>query len=522
MDFSLIGLTLAISFLFFFYVRKLFFSAKKQSKNVPEPAGAWPIIGHLHLLNGPQMPHKIFGQMAEKYGPIFRLKLGVNQVVIVSDHKIAKECFTTNDRAFANRPKSIASEILGYNYAMFGLGPYGPYWREIRKIVTTEFLSARRIEMLKHVREFEVRSAVKETYEYWLKNNTTSNNLNGAVKIEMKEWFGNLIMNTMVKLLFGVQYTDKEDEERSKAHIAIRRFFELLGVSVVADFLPYLRWLDIGGHEKIMKATAKEIDFIVEDWLAEHRRKRKLRGNNCGDEEDFMDVMLSICEDKNLHGFDADAIIKATCMALQTAGTDTTIVTLIWTLSLLLNNYEALKKAQDELDTHIGKNRRVQESDIKNLVYLQAIVKESLRLYPAAPLILPHESIEDCVVSGYDIPKGTRLLVNIWKLHYDPEIWPNPHEFKPERFLTTHKDVDVRGNHFELIPFGSGRRMCPGVSLALQVLQYVVAVLLQGFDIKRPSDEAIDMSESFGLTILKASPLEVHLTPRLDSNLYYE
>jgi len=136
--------------------------------------------------------------------------------------------------------------------------------------------------------------------------------------------------------------------------------------------------------------------------------------------------------------------------------------------------------------------------------------------------MLPHESIEDCVVSGYDIPKGTRLLVNVWKLQYDPEIWPNPHEFKPERFLTTHKDVDVRGNHFELIPFGSGRRMCPGVSLALQVLQYVVSVLLQGFDIKRPSDEAIDMSESFGLTILKASPLEVHLTPRLNSNLYYE
>ncbi|KAG5613257.1 hypothetical protein H5410_024538 [Solanum commersonii] len=363
--------------------------------------------------------------------------------------------------------------------------------------------------MLKHVREFEVKSAVKETYEYWLKNN-----LNGAVKIEMKEWFGNLIMNTMVKLLFGVQYTGNEDEERSKAHKAIRRLFELLGAFVVADFLPYLRWLDIGGHEKAMKETAKEIDFIVEYWLAEHRRKRKLRGNNCGDEEDFMDVMLSICEDKNLHGFDADAIIKATCMALQTAGTDTTIVTLIWIFSLLLNNHEALKKAQDELDTHIGKNRWVQESDIKNL--------ESLRLYSPGPLLLPHESIEDCVVSGYDIPKGTRLLVNVWKLHNDPKIWPNPHEFKPERFLTTHKDVDVRGNHFELIPFGTGRRIFPGILFALQVVQYVLAILLQGFDIKRPSDEAIDMSESFGLTILKVSPLEVHLTPRLDSNLYYE
>ncbi|KAM3341935.1 hypothetical protein P3S68_026901 [Capsicum galapagoense] len=155
MDFFLIVLTLAISFLLFFFLDKLFFSAKRWSRKVPEAGGAWPIIGHLHLLNGSQMPHKIFGHMDDKYGPIFRLKLGVNQVVIVSDHIIARECFTTNDMAFANRPKSIASEILGYNYAMFGLGPYGPYWREIRKIATIEFLSARRIDMFSHVREFE-------------------------------------------------------------------------------------------------------------------------------------------------------------------------------------------------------------------------------------------------------------------------------------------------------------------------------------------------------------------------------
>ncbi|XP_009795251.1 strychnine-10-hydroxylase [Nicotiana tabacum] len=518
MDLFFIAITLASSFLVSFFLFKQFFSAKTQNRKVPKAAGAWPIIGHLHLLNGSQMPHKIFGHMAEKYGPIFRIKLGVNQVVVVSDAKIAKECFTTNDMAFANRPKSIASEIIGYNYAMFGLGPYGPYWREIRKIATIEFLSTRQVEISSHIRELEVKSAIKEIYEYWLKSKSSS--LNVAVKIEMKEWFGNLIMNTMVKMLFGVRYTGKEEEERGRAHKAIRRFFELMGVSAVADFLPYLRWLDIGGHEKAMKETANEMDSLVEEWLAEHRRQRELRGIKYGDEEDLMDVMLSICEDRDLPGFDADTIIKATCLALQSAGTDTTIVTLTWTLSLILNNYQILKKAQDELDAHVGKHRWVQESDIKNLVYLQAIVKEALRLYPAAPLLLPHECIEDCDISGYDIPKGTRLLVNIWKIHYDPDLWPNPEEFKPERFLTTHKDVDVRGNHFELIPFGSGRRMCPGISMGLQVVQYVLAVLLQGFEIKRPSDEPIDMSESFGLTILKASPLEILLAPRLAPNLY--
>ncbi|XP_055835550.1 cytochrome P450 CYP82D47-like [Solanum dulcamara] len=516
MDSVLIAVTLASSLFVLFLLHKHFFSTKKQSRirRVPEAGGAWPIIGHLHLLGGSesdQLPHKILGRMADKYGPIFGMKLGVHQAIVVSDPKLAKECFTTNDLALASRPKSMASEIIGYKDAMIGLGPYGPYWRETRKIATIELFSTRRIETLKHVREFEVKSAIKEVYNNWVKNN-----LNGAVKMEMKEWIEDLVMNTMGKMLFGKRRRSNEEEGINKAHKAIRRFFELLGAFVVADFLPYLRWLDIGGHEKAMKEVAKELDFVVEEWLAEH----KLKKIKSVEEEDFMDVMLSICEDRDLPGFDADTAIKATCMALLSAGTDTTIVTLTWTLSLLLNNYEALQKAQDELDAHVGKNRWVKESDIKNMVYLQAIIKEALRLYPAAPLSVPHESMEDCTINGYDIPKGTRLLVNLWKIHHDPNIWPNPHEFKPERFLTTHKDVDVRGNHFELLPFGSGRRMCPGISLALQVLPFVIAVLLQGFDMKRTSDEPIDMSESFGLTVLKASPLEVLLAPRLAAVLY--
>ncbi|XP_004238201.2 cytochrome P450 CYP82D47 [Solanum lycopersicum] len=519
MDFFQIVVTLATSFILLFVLHKQFYSVKKQSsssRKVPEAGGAWPIIGHLHLLGGSEsdhLPHKMLGRLADKYGPIFGMKLGVHQVVVVSDHKLATECFTTNDLALAGRPKSMASEIIGYKHAMFGLCSYGPYWRETRKIATIELFSARRIEMLKHIREFEVKSGIKEIYNNWGKNN-----VNGFVKMEMKEWIGDLFMNTMGKILFGKGRRSNEDEGINKAHKAIRRFFELLGVFVVADFLPYLRWLDIGGHEKAMKEVSKEMDSVVEEWLTEHKTKRRIIKS--GEEEDFMDVMLSVCEDRDLPGVDADTAIKATCMALLSAGTDTTMVTLTWILSLLLNNYQSLQKAQDELDAHVGKNRWVQESDIKNLVYLQAIVKEVLRLYPAGPLSLPHESMEDCTISGYDIPKGTRLLVNIWKIQRDPNIWPNPHEFKPERFLSTHKDVDVKGNHFELMPFGSGRRMCPGISLALQVLPFVIAMLLQGFDMKRLSDEPIDMSESFGLTVLKASPLEVLLAPRLAPDLY--
>ena len=203
------------------------------------------------------------------------------------------------------------------------------------------------------------------------------------------------------------------------------------------------------------------------------------------------------------------------------AASDTTTVTLTWTLSQLLNNHDVLKKAQQELDTFIGRERLPNESDMKNLVYLQAIIKETLRLNPAAPLSVPHESLEDCTVGGYHVPAGTRLLVNVWKIHRDPRIWSSDsHEFKPERFLTTHKDFDVRGNNHEYTPFSSGRRMCPGVSFALQVLQLTLASLIHGFDFETQSNEAVDTSEGIGLTYVKASPLEVLLSPRLSPSLY--
>ncbi|KAJ6971804.1 cytochrome P450 82A4-like [Populus alba x Populus x berolinensis] len=157
---------------------------------------------------------------------------------------------------------------------------------------------------------------------------------------------------------------------------------------------------------------------------------------------------------------------------------------------------------------------------MKNLVYLQAIFKETLRLYPAAPLSGPHESMEECTVGGYHIPAGTRLSTNLSKIHRDPQVWSDPDEFQPERFLTTHKDCDFLGQHFEFIPFGSGRRMCPGISFALQVLNLALATLLHGFNIETVDDAPIDMTETGGITNVKATPLQALLTPRLSPGLY--
>ncbi|KAK2997946.1 hypothetical protein RJ639_026334 [Escallonia herrerae] len=491
-----------------------------KTSAAPEPDGAWPIIGHLHLLGGSQLPHITLGAMADINGPIFTLRLGVHRALVVSNWEIAKELYTSYDVVISSRPKSRAAKHLGYDYAMFAFSPYGAYWRELRKITSIELLSSRRLELLKHVRISEIEICIKELYELWSEKKNNS----GRVLVEMKQWFGDLTLNVILRMVAGKRYfgssASGDEAEARRCQKVMRAFFHYPGLFLVSDMIPFLGWLDLGGHEKGMKETAKEMDSIVEEWLKEHREMRSSAEDE-GVQKDFIDVLLSAVDGAvNLSGFDADTITKSTCLTLIAGGSDTTTVMLIWALSLLLNNRHALKRIQDELDAHVGKDRQVNESDINNLVYLQAVVKETLRLYPAGPLPGQREFTEDCTVGGFHVPKGTRLMLNLWKLQRDPKVWSNPTEFRPERFLTTHKDVDAKGQHFELIPFGAGRRLCPGINFGLQMLHLVLATLLHSFELSTLVDAPVDMTESTGLTNIKATPLEVLLAPRLSPNIY--
>ncbi|XP_068655246.1 cytochrome P450 CYP82D47-like [Aristolochia californica] len=483
----------------------------------PEVPGRWPLIGHLHKLIGNRRPLAgTLGDLADKHGPLVTIWIGVHRAVLVSSSEMAKQCFTTNDKVLATRPLTAAGKYLGYNYAIFGFTPYGPFWREIRKIATLELLSNRQLELLKHVRSTEVDLSIKGLYKQWIENKKD------PIKVEMKEWFGDLTFNNVVMTVVGKRYfgtnVAEDESEARKCRQAILDLFVQSGNPIPSDAIPVLERFDIGGHIRAMKKTSKELDSLCSAWLKEHRLRR-LVGKH-GPDQDFLDVLLTILDESHLPDYDPDTIIKATCLTMILAGTDTTFVTLTWALSLLLNNRHALKKAQEELDSQVGKDRKVNESDIKNLPYLHSIVKETLRLYPAAPLAVPHEAMEDCSVGGYKIPSGTRIMVNIWKIQRDPHIWTDPLKFLPERFVTTNADVDLKGQHFELIPFGSGRRMCPGVTFALQFLHLTLARLLHGFEIETTFDEPVDMTETAGLTNPKATPLEVLLSPRLPGDLY--
>nr|POE58003.1 cytochrome p450 82a3 [Quercus suber] len=307
------------------------------AKTVPIAPGAWPVIGHLPLLGGTQPPHLTLGAMADKYGPLFTIKLGLHPALVVSSWDIAKECFTINDLAVSSRPNLVAAKHMGYNYAMVGLTPHGPYWRELRKIIRLELLSTHRLNQLAYIRVSEVEMFLKGLYKLWTKEKDGS----GQILVELKQWFGDLSLNVILRMIagkryFGVNHDVVQEREARCCQKAVRDFFHFLGLFVVSDAIPDLRWLDLGGHEKAMKRTAKEIDNILREWLEEHKRKRASGETK---EQDFMDVMLSVTDGADLGGYDPDTVNKATCLNLIAGGNDTTAVDM--TESFGLTNLKA-------------------------------------------------------------------------------------------------------------------------------------------------------------------------------------
>ncbi|KAF6138888.1 hypothetical protein GIB67_025617 [Kingdonia uniflora] len=494
-------------------------SRKGTGMDLPEPSGALPIIGHLHKLGGGEPFFKVLGAMAEKNGPIFKLRFGMDTTLVISGWEVAKECFTTNDKAFANRPASSAVKYMFYDDKMFPFTQYGPYWREMRKIVSNELLSPRRLEMLRHFRINEINMSIKSLYK-----KCVSTKPGEPFMADMKIWFYDLMYNVVFTMVAGKRYFGSEnahDEMEARKYQAILiealRFAE---ISALGDAFPFLNYFGIGDYRKGMDRVAKVIDGFNSTLLKEHRQKRVSGDVEC--DRDFIDVLMSFLEETDIFPkHEHDTIIKSTMLAMFLGGTDTSAVTLSWFLSLLLNNPDILQKARDEIDAHVGLERNVEEPDVNNLVYLQAIMKETLRLYPPAPLSIPHETMEDCVIAGYNVPAKARVIVNLWKMQKDPSVWSDPEEFKPERFLTTHADVNFRGQHFELLPFGSGRRSCPGISFTMQIMTLTLARLIHGFNMTTNSGLPVDLTPvSIGATMPRQDPLETVFTPRLEAHLY--
>ncbi|XP_022998723.1 cytochrome P450 71A1-like [Cucurbita maxima] len=488
----------------------LLLSRRLRRPNLNPPPGPkpWPFIGNLHLIGS--LPHQSIHQLSKKYGPIMQLRFGSFPVVVGSSVEMAKIFLKTHDLNFVSRPKTAAGKYTTYNYSDITWSQYGPYWRQARKMCQLELFSAKRLDSYEYIRKEEMKGLIKEIYKSC-----------GEV-IQLKDYLSTLSLNVISRMVLGKKYTEESEHgivSPDEFKKMLDELFLLSGVLNIGDSVPWIDFLDLQGYVKRMKALSKKFDRFLEHVLDEHNERRK--GVEGYVAKDMVDVLLQLADDPSLevklerHG------VKAFTQDLIAGGTESSAVTVEWAMSELLKNPEIFGKAREEVDRVIGRGRWVEEKDMVNLPYINAIAKETLRLHPVAPMLVPRMCREDCRIAGYDVVKGTRVLVNVWTIGRDSEVWKNAHAFDPERFMGS--SVEVKGQDFELLPFGSGRRMCPGYSLGLKVIQSSLANLLHGFCWKLPGDmekEDLNLEEVFGLSTPKKFPLQAVAHPRLPPHLY--
>ncbi|KAL3652513.1 hypothetical protein CASFOL_002194 [Castilleja foliolosa] len=451
-------------FAIYVFTNQFLYTLKKRP---PSPILNLPILGHLHLLKKPL--YRSLAKLSDRYGPILLLQFGSRRVLVVSSAAAAEECLTRNDVVFANRPRLLAGKHLGDNYTSLSWSPYGDHWRNLRKISSIEVLSTHRLQMLHPIRADEVRSTIR----------ALSRASESRRQVDMKTVFFELTMNVMMRMIAGKRYYGGVNVEEAEE---ARRFREIasesmkVSTSSIGDFIPVLRWLRVGGAEKGLAELHRKRDDFMQELVEESKKRLGGDGVKEGKAKTMIEMLLVLQE--NEPEYYTDVIIRSLMMVLLIAGTETTAGTLEWALSLLLNNPHVLKKAQTEIDNHVGLDRLIDETDIASLPYLRCIINETMRMYPAGPLLVPHDSSEQCTVGGYHVPAGTMLLVNAWAIHNDPKNWDDAQEFKPERF----EGLDGNRDGFKLMPFGSGRRGCPGEGLAVRMMGLGLGSLIQCFD----------------------------------------
>nr|GEW82188.1 cytochrome P450 93A3-like [Tanacetum cinerariifolium] len=481
---------------------QLFSSSSGIKSRLPPSPYALPIIGHLHLLA--PIPHQALHKLSIKYGPIFRFFLGSVPCLAVSSPELAKEFLRTYEASYLDRPRNATTVYLTYGSKDFMFAPFGPYWKLMKKLVMSDLLNGKTLDLLLPLRQDETN---------WFLHSLSQKAKQGKA-VDVKGELMKLTNNVISRMLMSERCSEDENEADDMRKL-VPDISEITGKFNLADYIWFLKNLDLQGYGKRVKEIHRRFDQLIERIISEHEDERTKKGNN--EVRDVLDILLNISEDETMEMKLTKENIKAFILNLFVAGTDTSALTIEWALAELINRPRIRKKAVEEIDQVVGKNRLLEESDIPNLPYLQAIVKEALRLHPTAPMIL-RTSTEDCTVGGYLIPAQTLVFVNVWALGRDPQNWDDPLEFSPERFEGSQ--VDVRGQHFHMLPFGSGRRMCPGTSLAMQVAQVTLGVMVQCFEWKagEKGDMAqVDMEEGHGITLPRANPLICVPVARLDS-----
>ncbi|XVE68310.1 hypothetical protein DITRI_Ditri09bG0057300 [Diplodiscus trichospermus] len=469
--------------------------AKGKKLNLPPSPSKLPIIGNIHQLG--KLPHRSLRDLSRKYGSLLLLQLGHNPTLVVSSAEMVREIVKNHDIVFSSRPSTTAANIFLYGRSDLVFAPYGEYWRQIRKICVLELLSLQKVHSFQFVREEEAELIINKIRRASVKGEPVN-------LMQLMMFFSNNVVSRC-----AVSRKLEEEDSNSKVGQLTRRMMSLFMNFCFGDMFPYLRWLDVlTGYIPSMKAVHGESDTFFVQIIEEHRAFKSLDKNNITD-KDFLSILLQLQEDGMLEMDLSQENLKAVILDMFVAGTETTSATTEWLMAELLKNPNVMKKVQEEVRNVVGKKSKLDVNDINQMKYLNCVIKETLRLHPAVPLVL-RATTASAKLGGYDIPSNIAVFINAWAIHRDPNWWEKPEEFIPERF--ENNPVDFKGQDFHFIPFGFGRRGCPGISFGVASVEYIIANFLYWFDWRLPAGqnmENLDMSELYGLSVSKKVPLHV-------------
>ncbi|KAJ6362929.1 hypothetical protein OIU78_003173 [Salix suchowensis] len=472
--------------------------AKSSQEGRPPGPPGWPVIGNLFDLGS--MPHRTLTDMRQKYGHIIWLRLGAMNTMVVLSATAAAELFKNHDLSFADRTITETMRAHGYDQGSLALAPYGSFWRVLRRLVTVDMIVTKRINETTSIR----RKCVDDMLQ-WIEEESCKAGRGAGIHVSRFVFL--MTFNLFGNLLLSRDLLDPESKAGSEFFDAMTGLMEWSGHANLADFFPWLRRLDLQGLRKKMERDLGKAMEIASKFVKERVEDKKVTNDS---RKDFLDVLLEFRgsgkddEPDKLSERDLNIFILEIFMA----GSETTSSTIEWALTELLCNPESMIRVKAELARVIRANKKVEESDTENLPFLQAVVKETLRLHPPIPFLVPRRAVQDTDFMGYHIPKNTQVLVNAWAIGRDPDAWDDPSCFMPERFIGTK--VDYRGQHLEFIPFGAGRRICAGLPLAHRVLHLILGSLLHHFDWEFEANvnpASVDRKDRLGITVRKSEPL---------------
>ncbi|XP_066367749.1 tyrosine N-monooxygenase [Miscanthus floridulus] len=486
--------------------------------NPPLPPGPvpWPVVGNLPemLLNKPAF-RWIHQMMSEMGTDIACVKLGGIHVVSITCPEIAREVLRKQDANFISRPLTFASETFSGGYRNAVLSPYGDQWKKMRRVLTSEIICPSRHAWLHDKRADEADTLTR--YVYNLATRAAGDVVD--VRHVARHYCGNVIRRLMFnRRYFGEPQPDGGPGPMEVLHMdAVFTSLGLLYAFCVSDYLPWLRGLDLDGHEKIVKEANEAVnrlhDTVIDD------RWRQWKSGERQEMEDFLDVLITL---KDAQGNSLLTIeeVKAQSQDITFAAVDNPSNAVEWALAEMVNNPEVMAKAMEELDRVVGRERLVQESDIPKLNYVKACIREAFRLHPVAPFNVPHVALADTTIAGYRVPKGSHVILSRTGLGRNPRVWDEPLRFYPDRHLAAASDVALTENDLRFISFSTGRRGCIAASLGTAMSIMLFGRLLQGFTWSKPAGvEAVDLSESKSDTFM-ATTLVLHAEPRLPAHLY--